>query len=326
MKQVWLHAGLQKTGTSSLQDHLMRPGGPLSAAGVDWLPAAVGPGRAHHNAAWEAGQHKRFRTELPGLAALGTALAESTADRVLISSEDFSLIPAARLPVLAATLQGAQLRPVFCLRNPVDWAESLYAQACKKGKPGPFPDYAELLLGAGRLDFAGILQAWDNIFGSPAVLVYEHEPDMAAALDRILGLVPAATPPPRKNQSLNERFVLTSQEIIADVRAGRLLIGGRALPPTALDQVARAMLTVGPERPEFRGSAVFLDSEAAQDLLDRLAPMVGRLSRWADIPVSYRQLTATRRAPMPPTEQDMAFLMERLNGAVHLQELARNSL
>lgn len=310
MKTLYLHIGLQKTGTSTVQMHFMHPTGPFEAAGIDCLRQAIAPNHAHHNAAWEVGDHKRFRPDLPGFAALVTAAQASTAQRIFVSSEDFSLISAAQVQRMAAALTDFDVRPILCLRNQLTWSESIFAQACKRGYIKPFGTFAKTLAEKGRTDFAGIYNAWADVFGQDKmqVLIYENHSDISDAFAALMGTTIKAAPP-RKNQSLNERFVKASQTVAERCMAGELTHNGLALPPEALADVSKVMLAVSAHHPQFAGSPVFLKREKAQDYLNRFADINRQIAQHVDLPDSYFTVPESRRNPRKGYDLDIEFLI-----------------
>lgn len=301
MKTLFLHVGLQKTGTSSLQTRLMGADGPLAAAGIDPLPAVAGPGPAHHNAAWEFAGHRRHDPALPGMAALVAAAHASPAERLFVSCEAFGNLPAPRIADLARRLEGLRLRVVIVLRNPLDWAESLYAQAAKRSLPGSFMEFTDRLSDLGRLDPGAILARWEAVFGSSAVIPLFHEdhPDIALPVAALPGLPPDRVPPEarRANRSLNEVFVAASQTILADCAAGRLVLAGRPIPPEAQGRLARALLAAGAADPAFHGRPVFLDRDAAAAFLARFRSDHGPLAARGPLPARWQAPDPARRAP-----------------------------
>jgi hypothetical protein len=283
VKTLFLHIGLQKTGTSSLQARLMGPDGPLARAGIDPLPGVSGPGPAHHNAARDLAGHRGFDPALPGISALLAAIRQTSSERVFVSSEDFGALSEDGIETLARELNGIAVRPVICLRNPLDWAESLYAQACKRSLPGSFPAFSARLRSIGRLDPVSLLERWETVFGQDAMVVvpYEDHADIALPVARLLGLQAGQLPPAteRANQSLNEVFIAASQSILEDCAAGRLILNGRPVSPSALPGLGRVMLAAGRQNPDFAGSPVLLAPEAAQEFLDRFHDSRARLAR-----------------------------------------------
>lgn len=316
MKTLFLHIGLQKTGTSSLQARLMGADGPLARAGIDPLPGVAGPGPAHHNAAWEIAGHRRHDPALPGMAALVAAAHASSAERLFVSCEAFGNLPAPRIADLTQRLEGLRLRVVIVLRNPLDWAESLYAQAAKRSLPGSFADFTDRLADLGRLDPGAILARWEAVFGAGAItpLFHEDHPDIARPVAALLGLPPDRVPSEaaRQNQSLNERFVAASQSILGDCAAGRLVLAGRPVPPEAQGRVAWALLGAGADDPAFHGRPVFLDRDAATAFLARFRSDHGPLAARGPLPARWHTPDPARRAPLQAGPAERARLLAAL--------------
>ncbi len=307
---LFLHAGLQKTGTSSLQARLLRPGGPLARAGIDTLGRAAEPGGAHHNAAREAGG-RRHRPDLPGLGAL--AAGARAAPLAFASSEEFGLLPERGLARLREALDGVEVRPILVLRNPLDFAESLYAQACKRGPRGGFAAHLALLEYGGRLAFEAVAARWERTFGEGALrlLAYEDHPDVAAPVLALLGLPAATLPARRRNASLNERFVEASQRLMR--RAGSGELPGFEGPEGAA-RLARALPRLGARHARFAGRPVFLRRAEAADFLLRMRPVVEALAPRLPLPPAWWAPDPARREPEPARPEDEEALLHGLAG------------
>lgn len=310
MKTLYLHIGLQKTGTSTIQMSFMRPGGPLEQAGIDYLPAVIAPRHAHHSVAWEIAHHKRYVDGQPGLAALTEAAAASKAERLFVSTEEFSLLAQREVNSLARGLDGFDVRPILCLRNQLSWSESLYAQACKRGYAEDFATFGATLARDGKLDYGAIIDRWASAFGRDRItlLVYEDHRDIAAALAAHLGLT-LTSEPARKNRSLNERFVQASQAVIARCKAGALTQDGQTIPRKMTEEVARAVLAAGSRLDVFQGSPVFLDHDAAQAFLAPWRDVNRRIAAAVPLPDSYFTAPATRRTPYLAGADDIGVLV-----------------
>lgn len=308
-----LHAGLQKTGSSSLQVRLLGPSGPLARAGWDTLPAAAAPWRAHHNAGLEARGGRRHRPDLPGLAAL--AAAARAVPRAFASSEEFGLVPPPALPRLREALAGVEVRPILVLRNPLDFAESVHAQACKTRPRAGFAEQLALIEYAGRLAFDAVADAWGHAFGeaSLSLLAYEDHPDTVAPVLRLLGLAPGAPETARRsNASLNERFVAASQRLLHRAAAGEIAgFEGDA----GVARLGRLLGAAGARDPRFRGRPVFLGRREAAAFVARMRPMAEALSRRLPLPAPWWEPDPARREPEPAGPEDEAALLEGIAAA-----------
>ena len=89
MKTVYLHIGLHKTGTTSIQNFLFRHRGLPAETGIDILKPCLGPRHGHHNVAWSIySNHPRFNSQLPCLEDAAAHIEKSRNHRFLISSEE----------------------------------------------------------------------------------------------------------------------------------------------------------------------------------------------------------------------------------------------
>ncbi|WP_412551357.1 hypothetical protein [Shimia sp. MIT910701] len=324
MKTLYLHIGLQKTGTSTVQMFFMHPKGPLQAAGIDCLQQAIAPNQAHHNAAWDIGKHKRYRPDLPGFSELVEAARASENDRLFVSSEDFSLISSSQVKRVAESLADFDVRPILCLRNQLTWSESIFAQACKRGYTQSFGNFLKTLRKNGRTDFFNIYDAWASQFGHDkmTVMIYENYSDISDAFAELLD-VKVEAQPARKNQSLNERFVKASQTVTEKCLAGKLEFDGQVIPDSMVNDVSKVMLAVGTHHPQFRGSPVFLKRKAAQEYLNRFAEMNRKIGENVSLPDSYFTLPDSRRKPRKSYDLDVDFLVECVfNNEAILKKLA----
>lgn len=141
---VLLHFGMQKTGSTSLQRTFHRAG-----AWGNCLYLAWGGSQSNRIAAFrrECRNLREFRAGLD--AAFGRDIRESSAEHVVISSEDLPFLDdsgfLALLEVLRAT--GRDLRTAGYVRKPVSFMESIFQERLKKRAmtvgdlPGLYPKY-----------------------------------------------------------------------------------------------------------------------------------------------------------------------------------------
>ena len=145
MKDVVLHLGLPKSGSSALQVFWARNRAALLARGLDYVPigefGAGAEGRiSSGNGAYiarcllPAGNDALIEDIEPHFAALFDSVASSNADTVLVSSELFAHAAPARLAALVAMLQDAGVRPraFYVIRPQAQFLMANYVQVVKR--------------------------------------------------------------------------------------------------------------------------------------------------------------------------------------------------
>ena len=160
-----IHAGLHKTASTYLQNVLRLNRAALRAGGIYYELDAMLP--ANHGTAWMAllGDHRHAEAHVRQ-----AVLAECRA--MILSSEDFEglIFDPARAAALETLVRGAgatQIEWHFCLRDPGDYLESMYAQLSRHN----FVDYASMAMltlrdGRFRLDrnAKSYPRAWEFCF------------------------------------------------------------------------------------------------------------------------------------------------------------------
>ncbi len=160
---VYVHIGLHKTGTSSIQAFLRKNKPALLERGYLY-PRTGWTAGGHHNLAYELLGRKRF-SEAPGrLADLEAELA--TAPHAILSSEELEFLELADVRRLKAALGEREARIIVYLRRQDALIGSTYAQQVKMGaRMKPFEDYARASLYNPRFDFSQLLGRGGGVFG-----------------------------------------------------------------------------------------------------------------------------------------------------------------
>jgi hypothetical protein len=227
-REIILHIGISKTGTSSIQRALAAVRPALGAAGIHY-PSS--PGHANHGLLpmslvplaalrgfnpllWEGlgpeARLARFRAEF----AAEMAALPAGATRVVFSAEQCAglLNSPERVAALHALLapHAAAFRVIVYLRRQDRHFASGYVQSMRVGHvvpPGFGPGGED-----GLYDYAALLERWADVFGAAAVTPRIFEPESLAGgdvvddfLDAIgaPGLVPADAPERRSNLSIS---------------------------------------------------------------------------------------------------------------------------
>lgn len=202
MKQIILHIGTHKTGTSSLQYFLSTYEAALKEAGVLYPLGGrheLSPGRsalAHHALAHSV------RGKVPSGGrrywdALLEELARSREGTAVVSSEEFEGCEPEHVRQARAHLGAYRVKVVVYLRNRLDFLVSAYKQRVKAGRYcGTFGDF---IREDARPGYGELLKRWADVFGAENVLarVYDKvrkSPGVEEEFLNILG-IPASSFP-----------------------------------------------------------------------------------------------------------------------------------
>lgn len=137
MKKIYIHCGLHKTGTTSLQ-HALKQNASVLLNHHIFYPNVGMPGKnpGHHNLAWQLSRDRRFDHRLGDWSSFFSRL-ESFEGTVVLSSEDFesSLLKPKRWAEVVPLLKKKGFELVFLvyLRDPMSYLESLYIENLKDG-------------------------------------------------------------------------------------------------------------------------------------------------------------------------------------------------
>ncbi|MGQ3675742.1 hypothetical protein ACT6QH_09640 [Xanthobacter sp. TB0139] len=195
-RQIFIHIGTHKTGTTSIQSLLCQRASRLQQLGI-YVPQA---GRAfpnfagHHNIGWMLRGEERADPTLGGPEDLATELAGTTAQKAVISAEglQFLVERPELIEKLEHTLQqvGWQARYVVFLRDPASYAISLYNEMLKRQPGLPLKDFIAPILQDGRFlrfgdhsfyfDYEAFLARW-RTGGRGRIDIYSYNTASAGA-------------------------------------------------------------------------------------------------------------------------------------------------
>ena len=160
---VYLHIGLHKTGTSSIQSFLNTNREVFEAGGFA-IPKAGWLEGAHHNIPLEIMGKPKFSPAAGGLEA---ALPEIDArPHAILSSEEFEFLDLSGVKRLKQMLGERMVKVIVYLRRQDALIASTYAQQIKMGaRLGGFSDYVTQSLYHPRFDLFMLLMRWSKVFG-----------------------------------------------------------------------------------------------------------------------------------------------------------------
>ncbi len=189
--EIWLHIGLPKSGTSTLQKHLLTHREALAAQGVTYVTPK---GKTSCNDLAVA--MNKSRDDLGKMAAnLNTALETCETSRAFLSSEMFyGMTPEALFAVLPV-LKVKSLKVLTYLRRQDKYIEAKYLQKAKNLRfLGSIDAFIERFSGSGS-DYAAQLAPWQDLAGVTLVPRILERPrltggDVVSDVYALLGLDP----------------------------------------------------------------------------------------------------------------------------------------
>lgn len=221
---IYLHIGLGKSGSSTIQHFATANMERLGAAGLVY-PALKGRSPEHH---MELGQVARMAQQgaalPPVFAALREAIHQGGARSYLLSSEFFLRHDAAGSARNAAALRHflgpAPVRVLVYIREYPSWVESLYAQKTKRGENAEDMDgfIARRNLGRSVSMLAG-LRPWVEVFGAENIRLRSLNPanlvggDLVEDLMAATGVTARMPPFHRVNESPPWTFLELARSI-----------------------------------------------------------------------------------------------------------------
>lgn len=253
---IYIHIGLKKTGSTTIQRFLARNAHILKERGVLYPQLGGLPGHAHHHMAVEiiAGskEGRAAWDELLKLAQIGAA------EHLLISAESFEQSD----PREVKRLLAGHTATVLCyVRDTASSTRSRYTQATKYGHNVRDIDaYFEHRQGVRRLKFAPLLKKWADALGPERIRVRSLDRsvlqggDLVADFLSALGLgAEGFIPPPESEAKLNRAPGWKTVELLRAVHAEVQLVRGRPArnvvwPAPTHMQIGDIGLAVGSEQ------------------------------------------------------------------------------
>lgn len=178
MKTIYLHIGVGKTGTSSIQSFLSRNRNNLLELGVLYPTSGLTyngfKSHSHHGLAVFQSQnipqdsHKLYSELL-------AEIDSSTQDTVIISSEHFCYVRKSYLQELKAILSNYNIKIIFYIRNQAKLIESTFLQWQKAG--WDYSGSIENFYAKHRdsFNFLQLIQPWIEAFGAKNIVTKVYD-------------------------------------------------------------------------------------------------------------------------------------------------------
>ena len=206
-KQLILHVGFHKSGTSALQESLANQRDELHKAGV--LYPSIGK-KAHHRVAWGLSQKPwgwkakgAETTPYKTFSRMASLINLSSAPKIILSSEFFAELEPQYLQKLASSIRGRQIKILFTLRPLAKLLSSSYQQYLKFGLKADYVEWLHSVLdepGVSKLNptfwkrhmHGEVVAKWASVFGVENIsvlIVDEQRPELLyESINNYLGL------------------------------------------------------------------------------------------------------------------------------------------
>lgn len=238
MRQLFIHIGTHKTGTTSIQWYLNRHARKLRAYGT-YVPQAGCPSSrssGHHNIAWTLLGNSRANPSWGGVRELVDELNRANPVQGVISAEDLEFLVDRpdEIAALEAELRAGGWAPVYLLylRAPGPYAISLYQEFANQNIDVGFDEYLSRVLADGYyeppgnctlfVDFNAFVAQW-RAASQGDLRIYSYD-----AATRGRGVIPtfiSSLGLPARLAELRQRRINVAKSAVTDeMRAGARLI------------------------------------------------------------------------------------------------------
>jgi hypothetical protein len=173
MKQLFLHIGLHKTGTTALQQWCSANASLLAEKGLLYPSVGQPEGKPYHRQFFSQAESGPWEL-------LYSEIEQSGIDTILLSDEAWSApwVAEGALQMLKHRLARYDVTVLCVLRNPVDYFVSRYRHQIRMGSDSAhwsFSEFVEARVGETN-EFLSQLELWSNVFGrqNVDVLIYDE--------------------------------------------------------------------------------------------------------------------------------------------------------
>jgi len=328
-RRLFVHIGMEKTGTSTLQRFLEANSAGLAAQGFCYLddPKASYFGRSSHGPVAAALVQQPDFVALRNLRVLARVLADLRGDLdaepldVIISAEHFSsrLTQAWQIEKLKAAF-GDRLVTIVCyVRRQDAMALSAYSTAVKAGERRRF-DTNDINPSNPYFDYSSTLSRWAEVFGDDAILVRKYQRDSLVGGDicedfmSLLGQFSLAgwARVPDVNKSMD------SLQSAALRRINRFLPRHDECPHWVYEAVMNfRMWLVLPLLPKGRPLAWLLKETTPDEVVKRFASTNAEMERRFMTPGALADWLPPHGSCLPPGESPQTDLASPQHGQGH---------
>lgn len=176
MKTVFLHIGMHKTATTTIQESLRINEDTLADFGCA-IPSSGVTGQTHNNVAFDIRGLSRFDPKKGGIDDLVDEMAKSTFDSFIVSAEALDYLESKEIAALREKLSQFDVRIIVFLRRQVEWLQSEWSELVKlRFYQHDFATLVDSKISRDRrLSYFEFLEPWSSAFGKENLRVVAFE-------------------------------------------------------------------------------------------------------------------------------------------------------
>lgn len=176
---IYLHIGVGKTGTSSLQRFLLHFNNEVEAQGFHILKTGCDPQMAaHHLLALSFGFSKKNNDEFSEevYRALREEILLAGQKNIIISSENFhSHVTETKLQNLRRTMVDQQVKIILYVRRQDEWIDSAYRQFSEMDNIHTVEQIIEKAIKNRAIDYEWQVDKWESCFGEGSIILRVYQ-------------------------------------------------------------------------------------------------------------------------------------------------------
>lgn len=181
MKEIILHIGFGKTGTTSIQ-HWLSKNRKLLAEQSCLYPDVHGRCKLDHHQLALHSKHEMPEAVKLLYVELVKQFQSAPHDRMILSSEQFCFCRPQYIESVAEAFRDFDVKIVFFVRDQVSLVKSTFMQMVKVGDPKGQCTIEDFFSNSKRaFDFRDRIDYWERYFGKDAISVFCYQPDLDSA-------------------------------------------------------------------------------------------------------------------------------------------------
>jgi len=172
-KQFYIHIGIHKTGTTSVQRMFFLNRPYFENLGLLYPTKSIWRG-GHHNIAWQILKDERFKDNYGDIDNLKNEIEKKYVSKCLLSSEDFSRFGFKDVEKLYQLFKKYKPKVIISIRNQFDYIVSSWSTVVRnESTDASFNQYYKFCMRKrlNLLKYDIFLKSWEEVFGQENILI-----------------------------------------------------------------------------------------------------------------------------------------------------------